>query len=318
MAKKIGLVLGSGGMRGLAHISVIEYLVSLGVHPDYVAGASIGSIIGALYCAGKMDDFKRDFFSMTKAQVIKYFYPALSKSGLLNADKIIDYIREYIPDDALIEDLKVPLAIVATNYSTGTAVVFRKGKILTAVRASISIPGVFIPVSYNGSLLVDGGVINPLPIDVVKEMGAEIIIAVNLQPAVHKRSARDAEKNKASASSVSLLKPKYVEMIKRSWKLDMKNNWLSSWLEIRDKKKDMKKKDMMPNMFGIMMQTIQILMYQNTQFTLMHHKPDVLIEPDLLDVSWLDFSKSKNALEEGAKACESVREKLLEISRDIR
>jgi len=313
--KKIGLVLGSGGMRGMAHISVIEYLNSLGINPDLVAGASIGSIIGALYCAGKMDDFKRDFFSMSKAQVVKYFYPALSKSGLLNADKIIGYLKKYIPDDALIEELKIPLAIVATDYASGTAVVFRKGKILTAIRASISIPGVFIPVSYNGSLLVDGGVINPLPIDVAKEMGAETIIAVNLQPAVHKRHIPGAEKKKASASGISLLNPKYVEMIKRSWKLDMKNNWLSSWLELRDKKKIQKKE--MPNMLDIMMQTLHILMYQNTQFTLLHHKPDVLIEPDLIDVSWLDFSKSKNALEEGARACESVHDKLLEISREM-
>lgn len=314
MKKKVGLVLGSGGMRGLSHISVIEYLHLSGIKPDIVAGSSIGSIIGALYAAGKLDDFKRDFFKMNKAEMLKYFYPAMSKSGLLDADKIIDFLKKYIPADAKIEDFETPLAIVATDFGTGRPVVFMKGKVLAAIRASISIPGVFIPVHYKGSLLVDGGVSNPLPIDIVRRMGAKKVIAVNLQPDVTtKKMSAAAEKKEESASSsgISLLQQKYVEMIKKTWRSNVNSKWLSSWF---DAGKEEKKKTL-PNMFDIMVQTVQIMMWQSTKLILLKNKPDVLIEPTILDITSLDYSKSKRAYEEGFRACERVKPQILKLLR---
>ncbi len=312
--KKIGLVLGSGGMRGLAHISVIEYLYAVGIKPDLVAGASIGSMIGALYAAGKLEEFKKDFFAMSKPQVMTYFYPAMSKSGLLNADKIINFLKKYIPADAKIEDFEIPLAIVATDFGTGRPVVFRKGSVLSAVRASISIPGVFIPVHYKGSLLVDGGVSNPLPIDIARKMGAKKVIAVNLQLDVTtKRMSAAAEKKEESASSsgISLLQKRYVEMIKKSWRSNVNSKWLSSWFDAGKEEK----KRRLPNMFDIMVQTVQIMMWQSTKLILIKHKPEVLIEPAILDITSLDYSKSKRAYEEGFKACERVKDKIMELSR---
>jgi len=314
MAKKIGLVLGSGGMRGLAHISVIEYLNALGIKPDLVVGASIGSIIGALYCAGKLEDFKKDFFGMSKTQVMRYFYPAMSKSGLLNADKIIDYLKKYIPVDAKIEDFEIPLAIIATDFESGRTVVFRKGKVLAAIRASISIPGVFIPVHYNKGLLVDAGVSNPLPIDVARRMGARKVIAVNLQPAVSRKKELVAEKKKegfVSSAGISHLSQKYADMIKQTWRFNVNSRWLSSWFDAGKKEK----KKSLPNMFDIMAQSVQILMYQNTRLMLQKHKADVLIEPNLLNISLLDYSKSKGALEEGFRACERVKPKIMTLLR---
>jgi NTE family protein len=314
MAKnRIGLVLGSGGMRGLSHISVIEYLSENGIRPDLVVGASIGSIMGALYCAGKLEEFKNDFFSMSKRQVMRYFYPAISRSGLLNADKIIDFLKGYIPANAKIEDFDIPLAIVATDFETGRTVVFRNGKVLAAVRASISIPGVFIPVHYKNSLLIDGGVSNPLPIDVAKSMGAEKIIAVNLQPdlGTKKKSVCGEKKDEsASSSGITPLQKGYVDMIKNSWHSNVNTKWLSSWFETGKKQK----KDL-PNMFDIAVQSIQILMWQNTKLILREHKPDVLIEPETLDINILEFSKSKKAYHEGFKACERVKPAILKLFR---
>ena len=142
--EKIGLVLSCGGMRGTAHIAVIECLEELGIKPDVIVGASIGSMVGAMYCLGTMEHFKKDFLKLSKRAFIKNFSPALSKAGLLNAEKMLQYFMKFIPKNALLEDLKIPLAIVATNYETGKPVVFTKGNIISAIRASISIPGVFI------------------------------------------------------------------------------------------------------------------------------------------------------------------------------
>lgn len=315
MAKnKIGLVLGSGGMRGLAHISVIEYLRDAGIKPDIMVGASIGSIIGALYCAGKLEEFKKDFFSMSKTQVMRYFYPAMSKSGLLNADKIIDFLKEYIPANAKIENFDIPFAIVATDFETGRPIIFRKGKVLSAIRASISIPGVFIPVHYKNSLLVDGGVSNPLPIDVARSMGARKVIAVNLQPSaiVLKKIRVENKKEKpASSSGITLLPQKYSDMIKSTWHSNVSSKWLSSWFD--EGKKEKKKS--LPNMFDIMIQSVQILMWQNTKLILQKHKPDVLIEPAILDIIALDYSKSKRAYEEGFRACERAKPDILKLFR---
>ncbi|MGG0737887.1 patatin-like phospholipase family protein [Niallia taxi] len=174
---KIGLALGSGGARGFAHIGVIKILKEANIPIDYIAGSSIGSIVASLYAAGS--DIDRLYF-LSKFFKRKYYLDfTLPRMGFIAGNKVKELIHLFTYGKN-IEELDIPIAIVATDLSSGEKVVFKKGPIAEAVRASISIPGIFVPEKMDGRLLVDGGVIDRIPVSVVKEMGADLIIAVDV------------------------------------------------------------------------------------------------------------------------------------------
>jgi NTE family protein len=177
MRPKIGVVLGSGGLRGLAHIGVLKILERENIPIDYIAGCSIGSLIGALYCSGHNPE--------TILQLAKHLKPRhwmdfmISKMGIVSGEKVLEIIH-LLTKGKNFSELSIPLAIVATDIKQGKEVIFTEGNVATAVRASISVPGIFVPFCLKDMLLVDGAVLNPTPIDVVRKMGADIVIAVDL------------------------------------------------------------------------------------------------------------------------------------------
>ena len=176
---KIGLALGSGGAKGLAHIGVIKVLEKNNIPIDFIAGSSIGALIGAHYALYK--DVKKIEEIATETNwrtIINLFDPTLS-GGLVKGDKIEKLIKSWIrnPD---FNDLKIPLTVIATDLITGREINIASGDIIKAIRASLSVPAIFKPVEYDGKLLADGGLSNPLPDDIARQMGADIVIAVNL------------------------------------------------------------------------------------------------------------------------------------------
>jgi NTE family protein len=175
--KKIGLALGSGAARGFAHLGVLKVLEDEGIPIDYISGCSIGSIIGALYCSGmEIDEI------MELAEEIepwRWIDISVPRMGLILGKKIEDLVHKYTGGKRF-EELDIPLSIVATNLCDGQRVVFNSGYVYRAVRASIAIPGIFTPVEENGKILADGGIVDPVPVDLVKWMGADIIVGVNL------------------------------------------------------------------------------------------------------------------------------------------
>lgn len=174
---KIGLALGSGGARGLAHIGVLKALEREKIPISMIAGSSIGSLVGAFYASGQNIDAMVKISQKFKR---KYFIDVtIPKLGFIMGNRIKEFIRVFTFHKN-IEDLPIPLAIIATDLHTGEKVILREGPIAEAVRASISIPGIFIPENYQGRLLVDGGVSDRVPVSVVKDMGADIIIAVDV------------------------------------------------------------------------------------------------------------------------------------------
>lgn len=174
---KIGLALGSGGARGFAHIGVIKVLTEENIPIDFIAGSSIGSIVATLYGAGL--DIER-LYDLSKFFKRKYFLDfTVPKMGFIAGNKVKEMIRLFTFGKN-IEELDIPVSVVATDLLSGEKVVFSKGPIAEAVRASISIPGIFIPEKIDGRLLVDGGVIDRVPVSVVREMGADLIIAVDV------------------------------------------------------------------------------------------------------------------------------------------
>jgi NTE family protein len=177
--KKVALVLGGGGARGFAHVGVIRELEAAGIPIDMIVGVSVGSLIGALYADTK-DSFKLEWksFKIQKKEIFDFKVFNIS-DGLAKGDAIKKYIDENI-ETRFLEDLKVPLAIVAVDINTGERVVFQTGRIRDAVRASISVPGVFTPVIHEDKILVDGGVLGNLAPQVARDMGADIVIGVNI------------------------------------------------------------------------------------------------------------------------------------------
>jgi len=179
--KKVGLALGSGAARGLAHIGVLNVLEKAGIPIDAIVGTSIGAAVGSLYARLLDATYIKDFVQgMGVRQWARLVDPAVPKSGLIKGQHIKNIIRQLMGGDRRFSDLKIPLACVATDIVTGEEVVFKNGSVVDAVRASISIPAIFTLAKLNGRYLVDGGVVDPVPVDVARQLGAEFVIAVNV------------------------------------------------------------------------------------------------------------------------------------------
>lgn len=182
---KIGLALSSGAVRGLAHIGVLEVLQKEGIPVDMLAGTSAGALIGAIYAQGKEAKLIKDeVLELDWKRLASLIDLTLPKTGLIEGKKITKLLRKSIGGEVKFGDLKIPLAVVATDIVTGEEVVIKEGSVLEAVRASISIPILFTVVKWKSRYLVDGGLVNPVPVSVLREMGADFIIAVNAIPEI--------------------------------------------------------------------------------------------------------------------------------------
>jgi len=178
--KKVGLALGSGGAKGLAHIGVIKVLERNNIPIDFIAGTSVGSLVGGSYAKlGDIDKVEEIVRSSTYKDLAKTFFDPTRSSGVVKGQALVEYVEEKI-GRANIEDLSIPFKAVATNINTGNSVVIDRGDLVEAIRTSISIPILFTPVSQEKNILIDGAFSDPIPVDIVKEMGADVVIAVNL------------------------------------------------------------------------------------------------------------------------------------------
>ena len=179
--KKIGIALGSGGARGLAHIGVLNVLKREGLEIDMVAGVSMGAVIGAYYALGKdLKDIEKEIIDFSKRKAVAKLVDLGSPNkSILKGKKAYKYINKLF-GNAGFSDTKIPFQVIATDLESGDEVILKRGNIAKAVQASISIPGIFPPVKMKGKYLIDGGVVNPTPVDTVKDMGADFIIGVDL------------------------------------------------------------------------------------------------------------------------------------------
>ncbi len=177
--QNVALVLSSGGARGLAHIGAIEELEAQGFHIRSIAGCSMGALVGGMYAAGRLKEFKEWMLTIDRRKMLSLMDLTLSINHLVKGEKIIDALQEIVPD-VYIEDLPIQYQAIATDWEKGCEVVFSKGSLYQAIRASISMPLFFNPVRRDGTILVDGGVINPLPLKQGSQMEGELLVGVNV------------------------------------------------------------------------------------------------------------------------------------------
>lgn len=280
---KVHLVLASGGARGVAHIGVIERLEEEGYEIVEISGCSMGAVIGGLYAAGVLDKYKEWLLKLQRGDVFRLLDFTFTKHGFLKGEKVFSIITDFI-GPLKIEDLKIPFRAVATNLNNGEEVIFKDGDLYHALRASISIPGIFTPVTAANSndVLVDGGVVNPLPLNQVNRSEGGIIVAVDINGKGQKPQIMISEKKKG----------KELEKEKEN----------SGWLNINWPfwKKDEQSKDL--GFMDVISTSYEHMQHQLIARDLKLYQPESLINIPRDTCGVFDFHKSKELIEVGRQA----------------
>ena len=284
---KIGLALGSGAARGWAHIGVIEALEEAGVQVDVVVGSSIGALVGAAYVAGKLRELKSWALTLSWRRMMPLLDIRLTGGGLVNGNAIMRHLRS-MGLDRPIEEYPIPFAAVAAELSTGHEVWIREGPIDEAIRASISLPGILSPARLDGRWLLDGGLVNPVPVSLCRALGADVIIAVNLNADFFEargsvtaamRSRRLEEET--SHRVVNAPKGKVGEMAIRL----LQGGGRAA-----------------PSYFDVLVTALNIMQDQITRARLAGEPPQVLLIPRLAGIGPMDFNRAKDGIERGRAA----------------
>jgi NTE family protein len=278
--KAIALVLSGGGARGLAHIGVIEELERRGFTITSVAGTSMGALVGGIYATGQLKLYKDWMCTLDKRGVFDLVDFTVGNGGIIKGVKIIKELKKMVPDRN-IEDLDIPFCAVATDINQNREIIFTKGDLYDAIRASISIPTVFIPFKIDGMQLVDGGVLNPIPINRVKRNHGDLLVAVDVNaqiPFKKEISAKEPEKNNHGYH-------KYLNMAQSRL-----NNYIP------------KNKNDQVGYFNLVNKSISLMTHQISQLTIEKYPPDILINVSREAFETYEFYKAQDIIKEGELA----------------
>ena len=283
LMKDIALVLSSGGARGLAHIGVIEELESQGYHISSIAGCSMGALIGGVYATGKLAEFREWMKTIDRKKMLELTDFSFSLNHIVKGDRIIKAIMEFVPD-VQIEDLPIPYCAVATDWKSGREVVICKGSLFEAIRASISLPSFYEPVRRDDMILIDGGVVNPIPLNRVKRHPGDLLVGVDVSGHDYKaqweKQHRQAEIQKHDKS----LKAKLLDMITPD-NIDF-------------------------NYYTLLSRTSSIMIRQNSLLMAQLTKPDLLIDIQMSRYGSFDYDKSEQLITVGHNKARKALETL--------
>lgn len=280
----VGLALGSGSSRGWAHIGVIRALTELGVTPDIISGTSVGAMVGASYVSGNIEKLEQWACSLTKYEEAKFFDINASLNGFVDIKRFHRFLNENVAsDDALIEDYAKNFSAVATDLDSGREVWLSKGSLVQAVWSSISLPGLFPAIQHNNRWLVDGGLVNPVPVSVCRALGADIVIAVNLNGDIvgkHRRAPKDdIEKDSGVAGKLTDLVREYGAPL-------FSNS---------------KNHNPAPGLLDAIAGSVNITQDRITRSRLAGDPPDILLSPKLSHIGLLEVYRACEAIDEGEK-----------------
>lgn len=279
---RIGLALGSGAARGWAHIGVLRALDKIGIRPDIVVGTSIGAVVGSCYCAGLLDDLEAFARRLTRRKVFGLLDVNFGGGGLFTGNKLTKLLETEFKDKR-IEDLDPSFVCVTTELSTGHEIWIRRGRLVSAIRASYAIPGLFQPILLNGRWLVDGAIVNPIPVSVCRAFGAEVVIAVNLSSDAfgrgtiihdHPADAPDEQPDPATDETSRNLQRQLIDSGERP-----------------------------PGLTSVVIEAYNIIQDRIARSRLAGDPPDVLVGPRLGRLGHFEFHRAEEAIDIGYQAC---------------
>lgn len=278
-----------GGARGIAHIGVIEELEKRGFEIVSVTGTSMGAVVGAVYAMGRLKEYKEWLYSLDKMKVFRLMDFTLSKQGLLKGDKVLNRMKEFV-EDRNIEDLRIPFAAVSVDLLNKREVVFREGRVYDAIRASIAIPGVLTPVKTKDGLLVDGGVMDNIPVKHVKKIGDELLVAVDVN----------------GESSSKRVPETMEEKEDHQYFLQRQLHGLYAYLGIKSEPKNGEKSGYL----DLINKTITLMTHHMARLSLEKYAPDILIEVSGEACGIFDFYKAEEMVKRGRKVAAKVLKEL--------
>ena len=295
---KIGLALGSGASRGWSHIGVIKALLREGIEPDIVCGTSVGAIIGGSYVAGNLDKLERWVLGSTRTDVLRFFDISLSQSGFVDTERLSWFLHSYVAaEDQRIEDMPKKYAAVSTNLDSGREVWFTEGGLADAVRASMALPGLFPAVRNDRRWLVDGGLVNPVPVTVCRALGADIVIAVNLNSGIIGK--RNIETPEVTAEDKRGVLSNFKQQAKE---------YSNSIFPNRDEK------DEAPGLFYAIANSVNIVQDRITRSRLAGDPADVLLSPHLAHIGMLEFHRAAEAIKEGESCVQAAMAEIRRVT----
>lgn len=277
--KNVALVLSGGGARGMAHIGVIEEILNSGYNITSISGTSIGSLIAGVYVSGKMNEFKDWVTQVSKFDVFKFMDFAISKNGFIKGEKIFKALKKFI-GDVNIENLNIPYAAVAVDIKNHKEIVFRSGPLRKAIRASVSIPTILKPVYYNDLELVDGGVLNPMPIDCIKRNKGDLLIAVDLGTDI---SYPIQKSEKVTVEQENNYR-KAMEFINEKWSTYFKNG-----------------KNKRAGFFDLITESIYAMQMKLTQVAIKEHNPDLVVNISRKSCDLFEYHRSEELIQYGGQ-----------------
>lgn len=287
---KVGLALGSGSARGWAHIGAIEALQEANIPIHYVAGTSIGAFVGAVYATGDLASLKEFALQMDWKKVLSYFDIVFPRSGLMNGKKVHDLFSSHTKARTF-EEFKIPVKMIATDLKKGEKVVIDSGNIIEAIRASVSVPGIFTPVHLNNKWLVDGGLVDPVPVGVARGMGADIVIAIDLNSGLSSGRLTGKLNKKTKTTSSPKERNEFITRISEQYGVAERavKKQIGRWFNSSSK----------PSIIDVLGSSLGIMEEQITRINLAMDPPDILIQPRLGDLKMFDFDQAERSIQEG-------------------
>jgi NTE family protein len=287
----IGIALGSGVARGWGHIGVLRVLESEGIVPDLVCGTSIGALIGAVYLGGTLPDLENWALKLTKARISRFFDFDFGQGGIIAGRRVLQILHPALLE-AAVDQLRKPFVSVATDLNTGHEVWLREGSVVDALRASYAIPGLFPPVAVGSRWLVDGALVNPVPVSVCRALGAELTIAVNLNadvfgPAPAGEDALDLEQRDVAAEGSKL-------------------GFIREYFRRRNGT---------PSTFSVLARSLHIVQDRISRARLAADPPDVMIAPRLGHIGYLEFHRAAECIAAGEDAARQAVPRIREVIR---
>ncbi|MCG2634746.1 MAG: patatin-like phospholipase family protein [Gammaproteobacteria bacterium] len=297
----IGLALGGGAARGWAHIGVIRGLEEIGIDPDFVAGTSIGAVVGAAWATDNLDRFEHWVSGLSKLDIARFFALPLSFNGFVDSQRLRTTLaRELCGEEALIEALPRRFATVATDLDNGAEIWLQQGGVLDAVWGSISLPGLFTPMRHNNRWLVDGGLVNPVPVSLCRALGAERVIAVNLS------------RGPLSSRKKTPAKPSHPNNGNGGLLGEMGDRLRQYSTELFHREAN---QHAPPGLVDAIMGSIWIVQEQLTQRRIESEPPELLLAAELGNMGLLEFHRGKDAIAEGRDLVKRNRAALEQLVR---